>query len=955
MLTVSIPDLKPNSQDTSAFYLRNIYQLFGSPNLDPNVSHPLIPPTLATPPAFSPPRYAIWVNSLWFLSLALSLSGATVATLFRNWAVQYISVTRPPCDTPEKQARIRAIFAKGNPGPNAIWGATEGPIFLHLSLFLFIVGGLIYLFNINRAVFYAVVWWVGYMAILYISRTVAPFLEPHSLFHTPLSSFALSVYLGISHAVIRICSCISSFRGLHNNTRRRYRDLSDRYGKGFIIGKRREAREIASKPSSEIDALILERILLTLDEDRAMETFFDAIPGFCTAKLGVLPLSFPVQTKLRQTLDGFLNRTFLSNLISESVRTGRLITCLNAAHVALGPYAVSGVLDNIFNGHWDKALQSVEIGHALRLWGHRRDHDPNIRRIMACIVVRVRERDDRWIMLVKEAFGIPDSVLRECLAHGDSVLLSILIHVARQANRAGFWTSGILLSLSKFDIHNTLPELQHDFCTLWNEIAQEASNQVSFSSPAKILREIRHLYIALHQGTDAIPTAFSASTDSLDFVLDQPLSYSLCDIAAHRPDSTAHLHITDSRAVSISAQPDYPPDASHYPPSHGGNVVPPQAKQANIIVGQPSPSNPTTTCEIGESFLAPTTAEPAVPLPTDAPQPGSAAAALRGIPSTTTVSHPLECNKRQDVVAPCAAPDVSEISSTGPTPAPTSISAPILASTPPTLNKSLVSLDAGLASTSNTLFPAPSIVGISIPGSRPPSRLSPLQITNPITTLPPTIDSDMLPRLRARGLVNSENNCFANAVLQLLVHCPQFWKLFGDLGRLIEWQGLGEGQETRSGATPLVDAMAKFLDEFVYKKLSVVPQLQQSAASGKAREDEEGKKEHDIVNPSYMYDAMKEKGQLKVLLVRSRIQHAPFCYQFALGYCVKDGKHHDAEEFLGLYLDALDEELVELQSYIGTQKSATPGVEELEEEAQSVKGQIAVRKRDFIVHQVFRC
>jgi Family of unknown function (DUF6535) len=288
LLTVSIPDLKPNPQDTSAFYLGNIYQLFGNQN----VSHPPIPSALATPPAFSPPTYAIWVNSLWFLSLAVSLSGATVATLFRNWAVQYISVTQPPCDTPEKQARIRAIFAKGNPGPNAIWGATEGPIFLHLSLLLFLAGALIYLFNINRAVFYAVVWWVGYMATLYTFRTVAPFIEPHSLLHTPLSSLALRIYLGISYAVFQICSHIPSLHSLHNNTRKRYRDLSSRYSKGFLVGKLREAKEIASKPSSEIDALILERILLTLDEDRELETFFDAIPGFCNSKLSVSPLSF---------------------------------------------------------------------------------------------------------------------------------------------------------------------------------------------------------------------------------------------------------------------------------------------------------------------------------------------------------------------------------------------------------------------------------------------------------------------------------------------------------------------------------------------------------------------------------------------------------------------------------------------------------------------------------------
>ncbi|KAF8462481.1 hypothetical protein DFH94DRAFT_832837, partial [Russula ochroleuca] len=423
LLTTSIPDLKSNSQDTSAFYLRNIYQILGNPDVSPS-----IPSALANAPAFSPPRYAIWVNSLWFLSLAISLSCATETMILRNWAVQYISVTRPPYSMSEKQARIRAIFAKGNPGPNVIWGTSGGPVFLHLSIFLFLAGGLIYLFNINHSVFYAVVWWVGYMAISYAGATVAVFFEAHNLLHTPLSPLALRFYLGISYGVIQVSSYLPPLHGLRDNIRRHYRDLSNRYKKGLLNGKRRAANEIASKPSSEIDALILERILPTLDEDRALETFFDAIPGFCHSKLSCLPLSSPVLQKLGRALDGFLDLTFSSSLISESVRTRRLITCLNAAHAALGPAAVSEILDNIFNGHRDEALESVEIGHALRLWDHSQDHDLNIRRIVACIITRVRNRDYRWIKLVEETFGVPDHVLRDHLGHGDSVLLSILIY-----------------------------------------------------------------------------------------------------------------------------------------------------------------------------------------------------------------------------------------------------------------------------------------------------------------------------------------------------------------------------------------------------------------------------------------------------------------------------------------------------------------------------------------------
>ena len=69
LIAVSLQDLRPNSQETSAFYLGKLDE----PQADPNVPRPSTPSAVAIPP-FSPPRYAIWVNSLWFLSLVISLS-----------------------------------------------------------------------------------------------------------------------------------------------------------------------------------------------------------------------------------------------------------------------------------------------------------------------------------------------------------------------------------------------------------------------------------------------------------------------------------------------------------------------------------------------------------------------------------------------------------------------------------------------------------------------------------------------------------------------------------------------------------------------------------------------------------------------------------------------------------------------------------------------------------------
>jgi len=123
--------------------------------------------------------------------------------------------------------------------------------------------------------------------------------------------------------------------------------------------------------------------------------------------------------------------------------------------------------------------------------------------------------------------------------------------------------------------------------------------------------------------------------------------------------------------------------------------------------------------------------------------------------------------------------------------------------------------------------------------------------------------------------------CFANAVLQLFVYCPPFWKLFRELGRLIGQRGRGEGQDSGGSATPLVDATVRFLDEFVYeeKKPLPTPQSQQQAARGKAKEEEEDKKEDGSVDsfiPTYVYDAMKEKKRFDNMRVRNRARGASF-------------------------------------------------------------------------------
>ena len=82
------------------------------------------------------------------------------------------------------------------------------------------------------------------------------------------------------------------------------------------------------------------------------------------------------------------------------------------------------------------------------------------------------------------------------------------------------------------------------------------------------------------------------------------------------------------------------------------------------------------------------------------------------------------------------------------------------------------------------------------------------------------------------------------------------------------------GSEVGGEATPLVDSTVRFFEEFTFKEWPPSKQRSpQHATEEKPREVEEAVKERnvkDLLEPTYLYNAMKEKRQLKNMLVRSR-------------------------------------------------------------------------------------
>ena len=162
---MSIQDLRPNPQDTANFYLANTYLA----TINPNASSSL--PT--SPPPFSPPTYAVWVNALWLLSLVISLTCALFANLLQKWAQRYLKVIQLN-SSPYKRVRIREFFAKGVERYHVLLVFETLPTLLHISLFLFFAGLVVFLANISITIFKLMLSWVSLCAAIYGYITPLP-------------------------------------------------------------------------------------------------------------------------------------------------------------------------------------------------------------------------------------------------------------------------------------------------------------------------------------------------------------------------------------------------------------------------------------------------------------------------------------------------------------------------------------------------------------------------------------------------------------------------------------------------------------------------------------------------------------------------------------------------------------------------------------------------------------
>ena len=529
----------------------------------------------------------------------MSLSCALLATSLHQWVRRYIRLTQPARCSPEKRARMREYFADGLDEMHVPWAVEGLPTLLHLSLFLFFAGLVIFLFHVDRGVFGLVVWWIGLFSVVYVSITLLPLIRHDSPYHAPLSTPAWFLYAGIPYLTFKILASVTYRQRYNWGIHTTLKDFRDHFHCWMLGGVEKAAEETVSERLSNIDVRILDWTISALGDDDLLKSFLEAIPGFFESNLvNLVEEDFPREfiKKHNDALDGFLSRNWSNNLVDDSEKLRRLDISLGANSLYGVSSGVSSILHNIYHKYWNQVPQTLEMGQSLGRWctSHDKSTAYYAQSIIARILASAKKHDDKWVSLASRIFGLQERELRAHIADGhDGVLLAILIHFTCRSLRSELSALLVMEELSELDLHKVLPRLRHDFCTLWNEIVLEARKQRPSTTPTItvcILKDIRHLYIALHQGTDAAPTAFSATTDKHSNILFESSSYPFCNLASHRPDSTARLSVPNSSAFSHPVQPGNSPGASPRSPSHGASIA-----------GPSLPSNSTTTNKIGEA------------------------------------------------------------------------------------------------------------------------------------------------------------------------------------------------------------------------------------------------------------------------------------------------------------------------------------------------------------------
>lgn len=462
----------------------------------------------------------------------MSLTGALLAVLVQQWAQSYIRATQQR-QSPQDRVKTREFCSRGLRKSSVSLIVRTVPTLIHVSLFLFFTGLVIWLININSVVYLPVVSWLGLCGVGYAYVTLMPILHHDTPYHSPLSSlirrckiFMQFLFSQLSEVFPRFASY--PFRQWVHSPQGTNRD---HYRSQLSVSMHEAKLKAACAISSDVNYDAFWWTFESLKRDSELERFYDAIPDLCTSQVDSLQkFIHRNREELSIGLVGLMDRTFSSNLVAESVKQQRIKICMRA--VGATNEALLGYwyfLRRVLRGEWPSFLESVPFGRFVQSWQSSADTTMNlcIRCVVSAIIARAPACDETWTQLVRDHLpvshhlGDSESTPQDHLVRRRSLLLAnlncIVSHIAQfdprpvsqQAYDFVVESLSVLESICKFDVQGTSPSLQHEHCRLWNQLVQNQPVQNAANPPIRdltviTLNQICKVHNALHGRTGAL-------------------------------------------------------------------------------------------------------------------------------------------------------------------------------------------------------------------------------------------------------------------------------------------------------------------------------------------------------------------------------------------------------------------------------------------------------------------
>ena len=183
--------LQPDSSTTTNQTLGYLSKQMADPSLPPVDSQAMA--------QFEPAPSSVWINSLWFLALVLSLAAALFGMMAKQWLRQYLRWTTMSGPS-ENQVLLRQIRYEAFDDWKMPAIIASIPALLEVALILFLVGVDILLWTLNGVVFGICTFAIVVLIVLTFVTTALPVFCPRCPYKSPAGWACLLAWQVIIHS-----------------------------------------------------------------------------------------------------------------------------------------------------------------------------------------------------------------------------------------------------------------------------------------------------------------------------------------------------------------------------------------------------------------------------------------------------------------------------------------------------------------------------------------------------------------------------------------------------------------------------------------------------------------------------------------------------------------------------------------------------------------------------------